>query len=745
MATFTVNTTDDVISEDDFLSLREALIEAANNGASLDTINFDAELLGPSATITLDGLLGELEVDSNVEILGLGAEQLTIDAAGNSRVFDVDDNSAAVINVTISGLTITGGSISGGFPSGVGGGVANVENLLLDSVVVTGNTANVGGGVGNGADGLSIGTLTITNSQITGNAAVEFSGPYSDYGVGGGVANGFGIVTIEDSLIDSNTADEIGGGTFNGIGSMTISRSTISNNQARTAGGSSNYAYVPSGMMVPVPVVSTLTIEQTKITDNIASNVGGGIENFAQEGAATTTITESTISGNTAEAFFGGGINNFAGANGTATVNVFRSTLSENSAASYGGAVESYAGGSGASATFLAEGVTIGGNTAGSGGGAVDNYGSGDGAASATFRNVTIAFNTAGSSGGGISTNNNVSGTGVFIGNTLIGGNVSTGTDNEDVSGTFDVGTEDDRNIVEDTTGGTFNGDVLDSGDVGSINAIIEDTLANNGGLTLTYAQQDGSPATGAGSNAPEYIGSQTFDQRGEGFPRLSDGVADIGAIQNSEFVFTGNLRYGLGSRNLNEVVTFQNEGEQSSTILRRESFSNTGLIPGGSREIEGLIVSGRQALPGTLPIEPQTAVGINGLGVRSAGTRATIAPNDFFSVTLIDNINDPNVRNFSVANDAILRLGGAANNVVQIEALLDGESVFTEQFTLNQSNLRPDDPFRGAPVYGIDLANSGNDFFDEIQVSSVVGLPGGGLPPGATFISANFFVGEFA
>ena len=51
--------------------------------------------------------------------------------------------------------------------------------------------------------------------------------------------------------------------------------------------------------------------------------------------------------------------------------------------------------------------------------------------------------------------------------------------------------------------------------------------LAANGGLTLTHALMTGSPAINRG-----IPGTFDYDQRGPGFPRVQNGVADIGAFE---------------------------------------------------------------------------------------------------------------------------------------------------------------------------------------------------------------------
>src|SRR6266581_9006391 len=61
----------------------------------------------------------------------------------------------------------------------------------------------------------------------------------------------------------------------------------------------------------------TLTLDHCVIKDNTSALAGGGIESFG-----ATSITESSISGNTAQ--FGGGIANFS------TLTVSRTTLDHN-------------------------------------------------------------------------------------------------------------------------------------------------------------------------------------------------------------------------------------------------------------------------------------------------------------------------------------------------------------------------------------------------------------------------------
>ncbi|MCA9070391.1 MAG: hypothetical protein KDA84_15775, partial [Planctomycetaceae bacterium] len=111
------------------LSLREAIEQSnANDGA--DTISFDATVFATPQTINLSN--GQLSINSEIIITGTGADNLTIDAQGNSRVFAISGSG----NATISGVKITGGS------SSKGGGINNKGTLLLQDSVVSGNRAD---------------------------------------------------------------------------------------------------------------------------------------------------------------------------------------------------------------------------------------------------------------------------------------------------------------------------------------------------------------------------------------------------------------------------------------------------------------------------------------------------------------------------------------------------------------------------------------------------------------------------
>jgi hypothetical protein len=216
------------------LSLREALYIAQLPGVTAP-ITFAPGLHG---TIALTG--GPLAITSGVTIQGPGANVLTIDAGGQSRVFSVGGGSAD--KVTISGLTITGGSAA------TGGGIWNADTLTLSDVVVTNNT-------------------------------------------GGGIENDQGNLYLIDSTVSNNTGANTGGGIdMSAGGALTAVNSTIADNTATYGGGIFSKAFLAifGGQNVP----ATVTLTNVTVAGNSAS-LGAGVFN----GDLSTLTLGNTIIG----------------------------------------------------------------------------------------------------------------------------------------------------------------------------------------------------------------------------------------------------------------------------------------------------------------------------------------------------------------------------------------------------------------------------------------------------------------
>ncbi|MGB3534763.1 MAG: Calx-beta domain-containing protein [Microcoleaceae cyanobacterium] len=200
-------------------SFRQALLNAITQGDdSANTVTF--EETAASGTLTLATELPAITQD--VAIDGPGANQLTIDADSQFRLFTINGG-----DITIEGLTLANGEAAGtnlgaasGTPtSGSRGGAINISSssstVNLTGSVIQGSTANNGGAIANS------GRLNITGSTITGNNAVN----------GGGVVVIDGEVNITNSTIAGNTAEN-GGGVFNSIATLTLTNTTVAENTA---------------------------------------------------------------------------------------------------------------------------------------------------------------------------------------------------------------------------------------------------------------------------------------------------------------------------------------------------------------------------------------------------------------------------------------------------------------------------------------------------------------------------------
>ena len=321
-ATFAVTKTDDTADGtcDADCSLREAVIAIKPTGP--DTIQL------PAGTYTLsipgmgedDGKTGDLDISTDVTIIGEGADSTIIDGAMLDRIFHIH----GPINVDISGVTIrNGNAIAGGPPEpagafhGDGGGILFEADggggLTVSDATVSGNFAEgFGGGIANDNKD----HLTVTNSTISGNeATVGGGGIYNEPNIGA-----FVNLSLVESMITGNTSEGTGGGILND-GAATLTDSTVSGNTS--AGGSGGGIYIG--------FLSTATLTNSTVSGNID---GGGIFN----GGSALTLTNSTVSGNTSNGNSGGIFN------GGGALTLTNSTVSGNTADDAGGGIDNNVG-----------------------------------------------------------------------------------------------------------------------------------------------------------------------------------------------------------------------------------------------------------------------------------------------------------------------------------------------------------------------------------------------------------------
>lgn len=284
LTAYVVNTTEDgSLVPDGQLSLREAITAANTNLPSLDavagevgpgtvdTITFDPSLNG--MTITLSG--ASLTITDHLTISDGNSSPITVDANGNSRVFEIG---AGAGHVTISDITITGGTaVSGG-----GVLISAGESLTLSQVTVTSNTAN-GNAAGDGGGGIynDGGSLIVSDSTISGNRAVR---------AGGGIESSGSVDLSNVSLTDNNAGTSGGGLHVTGAAATTVVGGTVSGNSAAEEGGG---LWNGTGMMT---ISGGTVIQDNSAAGSGSDQGGGGVFNAG----GTVSISGATISNNLA-------------------------------------------------------------------------------------------------------------------------------------------------------------------------------------------------------------------------------------------------------------------------------------------------------------------------------------------------------------------------------------------------------------------------------------------------------------
>ncbi len=244
----------------DGISLREAVIASNNPFNVADVIQLESGTYTLSITGN-DNNSGDLNINGPLHIIGAANGNTVIDANDIDRVFEINNGTT-----TFENLTIQGGDVSGDGGALLIGGSAGA---ILESVVVRDNEASGFGG------GIRVsGSLTVNNSVIENNTASR----------GGGVllAGGNGN-SINATTISGNTSSTSGGGVVATSGSHTFTNTTISGNTSATGGG-----FQSDG-------ASTQIVNST-ITKNEATVEGGGLK----RNSGTVMLDGSIVAGNIA-------------------------------------------------------------------------------------------------------------------------------------------------------------------------------------------------------------------------------------------------------------------------------------------------------------------------------------------------------------------------------------------------------------------------------------------------------------
>ncbi len=461
-------------------------------------------------------------------------------------------NGAGIFNAAGGIFTLENSTISGNTGAVFGGGFYNRGTAeLINSTITQHTVSQFGAGL------INFGTLTIRNSTVSDNTA-NGVGVFSQGG--GGIANvdPSSILTIRGGRIENNSApNATGGGLQNGAdaqlevrgnalilnnsaidgggvavqGPLTFNRVTLRDNQATFDGGGmyivgddidltnltvrNNSAGNNGGGIYFAG--EAMTLDASLVVNNEAANFGGGIYSLNSAPGGLTTISNSTIRGNSATSpnGEGGGIfhytndmvldrvwiqaNHSEGNGGgikhtDGKLTIYGSTISNNTALNNGAGIQNDF--DNLSTTVSLTNSTISRNVAtGNGGGIFSEFDFGT--AEVYLFNVTIAQNDAlASLSDGVFMNGGL----LRSNHSIIGQNVTAGADCLAAAGAV---IQAPGNNLEQGVSCGF-----------SLNAVFPglNGLANNGGPTPTHALQAASPALGAGNPVLGCMGDQDGD-----------------------------------------------------------------------------------------------------------------------------------------------------------------------------------------------------------------------------------------
>jgi Ca2+-binding RTX toxin-like protein len=395
--------------------------------------------------------------------------------------------------------------------------MATLEVTDSNLLTVVGNGATIDGGF-RARVFLVTGHLTLSDVTISHGIADTGNG------VGGGIYNQKGTVTLNASRMIDNRAVQGGGAIFNELGGTVIGDGTtlFDNRTGRDSGG----AIYNNG---------AIDFSQSVFSENVCFNAGhGGGAIFNNSGGAHGKITDSTFTGNRCPSASslscpcpgrpgGGAITNLG------RLEIKRSTFSGNHVDNNGGAILNFGG-----RIELSE-STLAGNVAGNQGGGVYNVGH------LFMWNVTLSGNHAVTGGALYNAFYNAGFQQLVVDNSTLSANSATGA-GAAMFGELHASIDIANSIIANPTseapcagGGGVDEDSLKNlatvrgcGPSFAIGDPKLGPLADNGGPTDTHALLSGSAAINAGDN----LACPSIDQRGFPRPRTDADPCDMGSFE---------------------------------------------------------------------------------------------------------------------------------------------------------------------------------------------------------------------
>jgi hypothetical protein len=317
-------------------------------------------------------------------------------------------------------------------------------------------------------------------------------------------------VTVTDCAASNGSPLTFGGAVD--VTTLEMTSSTIKNSSSAATGGAvaiGGGAYATQDAVLVDSTISGNSVTAETGQDGTYLTAGGGL--YVR---GDLTLVDSTISGNSIVA---GGIARGGGVFTRGYADITGTTFSDNAADGDGGGLYKaiFSNYGDPFTTLTIANSTFSGNTSGANGGGLVST------RQTTLTNSTIAFNTAASGGGGLWFADGGTGASTLdLQSTILAGNSAP------------LGADFGASAVPSVSGANNLVVSADPAITLPTDTLAEDPLllplAINGGATATHALGTGSPAIDTGNN----VAALEFDQRGEGFARVSGDAADIGAFE---------------------------------------------------------------------------------------------------------------------------------------------------------------------------------------------------------------------
>ena len=222
-----------------------------------------SESLGTGQTIELDSALGQLTLSQDIDIIGPGANLLTIDAnasaANPNRLLKVNHGVVA----TIAGLSLTGAHATANGDDLGGAIYLDGASLTLRETEVSGNTAADTGGI----YATNSSSLEIEQSTIAENVGLSSRG---------GVSINGSVLNLINSTVSGNLGNDFTSGiaVFNSS-TATINNSTIAYNIVQSEATEPADSAGRGGLYVDINSSASATLYNSIVAGNYIRNSAG--------------------------------------------------------------------------------------------------------------------------------------------------------------------------------------------------------------------------------------------------------------------------------------------------------------------------------------------------------------------------------------------------------------------------------------------------------------------------------------